>query len=146
MDPINPLVDRVAHHIQAKFAGEGSGNDWYHINRVRRLAKQIAIAEGGNQDVTELAALVHDIADWKFHDGDDIVGPREAERLLSEEGAAQEAIEQVVEIVRTISFKGAGVVTAMRTLEGRCKAPQVVDGKNSRDQARSDAGQGFFNI
>jgi uncharacterized protein len=110
------------------------------------LAKQIAIAEGGNQDVTELAALVHDIADWKFHDGDDIVGPREAERLLSEEGAAQEAIEQVVEIVRTISFKGAGVVTAMRTLEGRCKAPQVVDGKNSRDQARSDAGQGFFNI
>jgi uncharacterized protein len=120
MDSINPLVDRVAHHIQAKFAGEGSGHDWYHINRVRRLAKQIAIAEGGNQDVTELAALVHDIADWKFHDGDDSVGPREAERLLKEAGAAQEVIEQVVEIVRTISFKGAGVVTAMRTLEGRC--------------------------
>jgi uncharacterized protein len=117
---ISPLVDRVAQHIQAKFAGEGSGHDWHHINRVRRLAKQIAVAESANEDVAELAALVHDIADWKFHNGDDSVGPREAARLLSEEGAAPEVIEQVVDIVRTISFKGAGVVTAMKTLEGRC--------------------------
>ena len=114
------LVVRVAQHIQAKFAGEGSGHDWHHINRVRRLAKQIAVAEGANQNVAELAALVHDIADWKFHNGDDSVGPREAERLLREEGAAPEVIEQVVEIVRTISFKGAGVVTTMKTLEGCC--------------------------
>lgn len=117
---ISPLVDRVAQHIKAKFDGEGSGHDWHHINRVRRLARQIAAAEGANQDIAELAALVHDIADWKFHNGDDSVGPREAERLLSEEGAPPEVIEQVVEIVRTISFKGAGVVTAMTTLEGRC--------------------------
>lgn len=116
----NSLVDRVAQHIQAKFTGEGSGHDWHHINRVRRLAKQIAAAEGANQDVAELAALVHDIADWKFHNGDDSVGPREAERLLSEEGATPEVVEQVVDIVRTISFKGAGVVTAMNTLEGQC--------------------------
>lgn len=114
------IVDRVAEHIKAEFSGESSGHDWHHINRVRRLAKQIAVAEGANQDVAELAALVHDIADWKFHGGDDTVGPREAERLLKEEGAAPEVIEQVVDIVRTISFKGAGVVTAMKTLEGRC--------------------------
>lgn len=120
MGASNSLVDRVAQHIQAKFAGEGSGHDWHHINRVRRLAKRIATAEGANQDVAELASLVHDIADWKFHNGDDSVGPREAERLLSEEGAAPDVIEQVVEIVRTISFKGAGVVTAMKTLEGCC--------------------------
>lgn len=114
------LVDRVGHHIQAKFAGEGSGHDWHHINRVRRLAKQIAAAERANQVVAELAALVHDIADWKFHDGDDSVGPREAERLLREEGAEPDVIAQVVDIVATISFKGAGVQTAMRTLEGKC--------------------------
>ncbi len=114
------LVDRVAHHIQAKFAGEGSGHDWHHINRVRRLAKQIAAAERANQGVAELAALVHDIADWKFHNGDDSVGPREAERLLREEGAEPDVIAQVVDIVATISFKGAGVHTAMRTLEGKC--------------------------
>jgi uncharacterized protein len=84
------------------------------------LARQIAAAEGANQDIAELAALVHDIADWKFHNGDDGVGPREAERLLREEGAVPEIIEQVVDIVRTVSFKGAGVVTAMKTLEGQC--------------------------
>lgn len=117
---ITPLVERVAQHIQAKFPGEGSGHDWHHINRVRRLAKQIAAAEGANQELAELAALVHDIADWKFHNGDDSVGPREAERLLSEEGATPGVIEQVVDIVRTISYKGAGVVTAMNTLEGQC--------------------------
>ncbi len=117
---ISPLVDRVAQHIQSKFDGEGSGHDWHHINRVRRLAKQIAAAEGANQELAELAALVHDIADWKFHNGDDSVGPREAERLLSEEDATPEVIEQVVDIVRTISYKGAGVVTAMNTLEGQC--------------------------
>jgi len=120
MGASNALVDRVAQHIQAKFAGEGSGHDWHHINRVRRLAKRIATAEGANHEIAELAALVHDIADWKFHNGDESVGPREAERLLREEGAAPDVIEQVVEIVRTISFKGAGVVTAMKTLEGCC--------------------------
>ena len=114
------LIARVAAHIQAKFSGEGSGHDWHHIDRVRRLARRIAAAEGADPEITELAALVHDIADWKFHGGDDAIGPREAERLLIEEGAPAEVIAAVVEIVRSISFKGAGVPTAMRTLEGQC--------------------------
>ena len=114
------LVGRVAEHIKAKFQAESSGHDWHHINRVWRLARQIAEAEGANREIAELGALVHDIADWKFHGGDDSVGPREAERLLREEGAAPEVIEQVVDIVATISFKGAGVQTAMRTPEGKC--------------------------
>ncbi len=114
------LIARVAAHIQAKFSGEGSGHDWHHIDRVRRLARRIAAAEGADPEITELAALVHDIADWKFHGGDDAIGPREAERLLIEEGAPAEVIAAVVEIVRSISFKGAGVPNAMRTLEGQC--------------------------
>lgn len=114
------LVCRVAEHIKAKFASESSGHDWHHINRVWKLARQIGAREGANQEVVELGALVHDIADWKFHHGDDSVGPREAERLLREEGAAAEVIHQVVDIVATISFKGAGVCTEMRTLEGKC--------------------------
>jgi uncharacterized protein len=70
--------------------------------------------------MAELAALVHDIADWKFHDGDDTKGPLEAARLLRQEGATQDVIDQVTDIVATISFKGAGVHTAMKTLEGKC--------------------------
>ena len=114
------LVCRVAEHIKAKFASESSGHDWHHIHRVWKVARQIGAREAVNQEVVELGALVHDIADWKFHDGDDSVGPREAERLLKIEGAAAKVIEQVVEIVATISYKGAGVTTEMKSLEGQC--------------------------
>lgn len=99
---------------------ESSGHDWYHIERVWKLARQIAAAEGANREVAELGALVHDIADWKFHDGDETRGPLEAGRLLVREGAREAVVAEVVEIVATISFKGAGVRTGMRTLEGQC--------------------------
>lgn len=114
------LVDRVAAHIKARFLAESSGHDWHHINRVWQLTRRIAAQEGADSQIAELGALVHDIADWKFHDGDDSVGPREAEALLRREGAAEAVIAAVVDIVATISYKGAGVTTAMRTLEGQC--------------------------
>ena len=114
------LVDRVAAHIKARFLAESSGHDWHHINRVWQLTRRIAAQEGADRQIAELGALVHDIADWKFHDGDDSVGPREAEALLRREGATEEVIAAVVDIVATISYKGAGVTTAMQTLEGQC--------------------------
>ena len=114
------LVDRVAAHIKARFLAESSGHDWHHINRVWQLTRRIAAQEGADSQIAELGALVHDIADWKFHDGDDSVGPREAEALLRREGAAEAVIAAVVDIVATISYKGAGVTTAMQTLEGQC--------------------------
>lgn len=114
------LIERVAAQVEARFAGEGSGHDWHHIHRVWQLSRRIAREEGAQAEIAELGALLHDIADWKFHGGDDSVGPREAERLLRQEGAPESLIVPVVEIVATISFKGAGVATPMRTLEGRC--------------------------
>lgn len=114
------LVSRIAAEIRHRFADEGSGHDWHHIERVWKLARRIAAAEGADREIVELAALVHDIADWKFHDGDDSVGPREAAKLLRAEGATDDVIAAVVDIVATISYKGAGVTTAMRSLEGRC--------------------------
>jgi uncharacterized protein len=114
------LVERIAAQIKAKFAAESSGHDWFHIERVWHLARRIAGQEGANLEVAELGALLHDIADWKFHGGDDSVGPREAELLLRQEGAPAELIGPVVDIVASISFKGAGVSTPMASLEGRC--------------------------
>lgn len=119
-NPQSSLVAKVAAHIEAKFVGESSGHDWHHIRRVWELARRLAGEEGANCEVVELAALVHDIADWKFCGGDDTQGPREAERLLRECHAPDHVIEHVVDIVATISFKGAGVPTSMRTLEGKC--------------------------
>lgn len=114
------LAERVAGRIKARFLAENTGHDWYHIQRVRRLAGRIAAAEGADAEVAELAALVHDIADWKFHGGDDSVGPQEARRLLAEEGAPEAVIAAVVDIVAHISYKGAGVPDRMASLEGRC--------------------------
>ena len=113
-------MTRVAGQVKARFLAESSGHDWHHINRVWRLTRQIAAKEGANLQVAELGALLHDIADWKFHGGDDSVGPRQAALLLGQEGAPASLIEPVVDIVATISFKGAGVDTGMRTLEGKC--------------------------
>ena len=114
------LIERVAAQIRRRFVGESSGHDWYHIQRVWKLTQQIAAREGANLEIAELGALVHDIADWKFCAGDETVGPREARRLLSDEGVPGDLIEAVTDIVATISFKGAGVTTAMKTLEGQC--------------------------
>ncbi len=114
------LVERVAGSIRDRFLSESSGHDWHHIHRVWTLAHQIAVQEGAHLQIVELGALVHDIADGKFHDGDESVGAHEAERLLIQEGASADVIAPVVEIVATISYKGAGVITEMRTLEGQC--------------------------
>jgi len=114
------LISRVAQHIRSRSLAEGSGHDWYHVFRVWTLARQIACQEGADQDVVALGALVHDIADWKFHDGDDSIGPRETELLLAREGASPRVIEAVVEIVSTLSYRGAGVSSKMQTLEGQC--------------------------
>ena len=120
MDVETSLIDHVEEHIKARFMAESSGHDWYHINRVWKLAQYIAAREGADPEIVGLAALVHDIADWKFHGGDDSRGPREAEALLTRAGAEPALVAQVVDIVATISYKGAGVRTEMKTLEGQC--------------------------
>ena len=131
------LVARVAEHVKTKFLSESSGHDWHHIRRVWKLARQIAAAEGANMEVAELGALLHDIADWKFHAGDESVGPREAERLLHKEGVSARVVEAVIDIVATISYKGAGVATPMRSLEGRCvQDADRIDGLHTRLKCR----------
>jgi uncharacterized protein len=113
------IIEKTCHFVEHKLAGDGSGHDWWHIYRVWNLAKAIAKQEGANSHIVELSALLHDIADWKFHDGDDTKGPRMAEQFLLENKVAREVIDPVVEIVATISYKGAGVATPMKTLEGK---------------------------
>ena len=113
------IIEKTCQFVEQKLAGDGSGHDWWHIYRVWNLAKNIAAQEGANSLIVELSALLHDIADWKFHDGDDTKGPQMAEQFLLENKVARELINPVVEIVATISYKGAGVATPMQTLEGK---------------------------
>ncbi len=113
-----PIIDKTCQFVEQKLTGDGSGHDWWHIYRVWNLAKNIAEQEEANLLIVELSALLHDIADWKFHNGDDTKGPQMAEQFLIKNQVEHEVIDPVVEIVATISYKGAGVATPMKTLEG----------------------------
>ena len=113
------IINNTCQFVENKLAGEGSGHDWWHIYRVWNLAKKLAEEEGANLLIVELSALLHDIADWKFHDGDDTKGPQMAEQFLSVNHVNRDVIDSVIEIIATISYKGAGVSTPMKTLEGK---------------------------
>lgn len=112
------LIESIAQEVKARMRGAESGHDWFHIERVWKNAKLIGAHEQADMQIVELGALLHDIADWKFHDGDESAGPRVARELLKKHHADEMVIEHVCEIVATISFKGAGVATPMKTKEG----------------------------
>ena len=113
------IISKTCKFVENKLAGDGSGHDWWHIFRVWTLAKKIAAEEKAHLEAVELGALLHDIADWKFHGGDDSIGPVMAQEFLNNNGVDAKLTESVVDIVSTISYKGAGVATPMQTLEGK---------------------------
>ncbi len=113
------ILKQTADFVREQMEGEGSGHDWWHVVRVVNNAKAIAIKEGGDLFVIELGALLHDIADHKFHDGDEEIGPRKTREWLESISVTAEAIDQVEYIVRHISFKGGLNKHAMQTIEGK---------------------------
>jgi uncharacterized protein len=112
------IVSQTAEHVRQQLAGDSTGHDWWHVYRVRRIALRLLETEPAHRFIVELGALLHDIADWKFHNGDVKAGSRVARAWLERCGAEPTAIERVCEIVEHASFKGAGVATRMRSLEG----------------------------
>lgn len=114
------ITEKTTQHVRGVLSGEGSGHDWFHIERVTRMALRLAQEERADLHVTELAALLHDIADWKFAGGDHLAGSRAARQWLHSLKVEVATIDHVCEIIDGLSFKGAGVKTPMRTLEGQC--------------------------
>ena len=112
------VIQETADFIKDKFSGEGSGHDWWHMYRVWQLSKQLAKGEGGDLYVIELAALLHDIADWKFHD-DENAGPKATKQWLENLGVKEDVISQVTYIVLHISYKGGTNKHKMQTIEGQ---------------------------
>jgi uncharacterized protein len=118
----NMRIARIEEWLQSRFSKDASGHDWWHLHRVRCNALVLGRSEGvADLELCELGALLHDIADHKF-----FPDPRDQEAELTElrerlqkEGYSPERCTAVLEIVRGVSFKGAGVETPMTTLEGR---------------------------
>jgi uncharacterized protein len=113
------LIDRTADQVKTALSGESSGHDWWHTYRVWRTAHRIGEAEGADLLVVELAALLHDIADWKAHGGDSTVGSEMAKKSLVSLDLDPSVVDHVCRIIGDISFKGAGVEQPVLSLEGK---------------------------
>lgn len=114
------ILSRTADHVRNLLSGDSAGHDWWHIERVRRVAVTIAREEQADLFLVELAALLHDVADWKFAGGDEEAGPAAARKWLISLEVDEPTIDHVCRIIGQLSFKGAGVATPMDSLEGAC--------------------------
>ncbi len=113
------IISQTEKYIREKLSGEGSGHDWWHIYRVWSVAKHIAKKEKADSFIVELAALLHDIADWKFSNGDEKAGGIAAKEFLENLDVDKATIQHIAEIVDNVSFKGAGVQDKLKTIEGK---------------------------
>ncbi len=112
----NPLISETAEFVKSALVGAEGGHDWFHIERVWKNALLIAKNEECDFRVVELAALLHDIADSKFHNGDEAIGPETARKFLQSRVDPQTA-SHVVKIIENISFKGGNFANSFHSIE-----------------------------
>ena len=113
----NEIIQKTAEYIKLEFGDDSSGHDWWHIYRVWKNALSICEQEKADVFLVELAALLHDLDDWKFNESEDET-PYRAKAWMQECGIELRIIEQVCEIIMHVSYKGAHVENKMRSLEG----------------------------
>jgi uncharacterized protein len=100
------LISKTILFVKKELANAEGGHDWFHIERVYKNAVSIAQLESCDEMVVKLGALLHDIADSKFHEGDETLGPKKARAFLESENVSETVIAHVVNIIENISFKG----------------------------------------
>jgi uncharacterized protein len=113
----NNLIDKTILFVKATLAQAEGGHDWFHIERVYKNALLIATSEKCDLEIVQLGALLHDIADSKFHDGDETIGPRTARTFLESEKVEPAIIDHVIAIIENISFKGGKVERQFSSIE-----------------------------
>jgi len=119
----NILLKETENFVRSVLDGDSSGHDWWHIYRVRKLALLIAKSEGADLFLVELAALLHDIDDWKLiaKEGEQ----QNAKKWLQNCGVDDQLAERICEIIEGVSFKGAGINTSTNDLI--CRVLQDAD-------------------
>ncbi len=112
------ILHQTEQFVQEKLTGEASGHDWWHIGRVRNLAKRIATEEGADSFVCQLTALLHDIADEKIA-GTEEAGLAQVQAWLDEQEVEHSVQETVLHIIKHMSYKGGTQLDVQLTLEGQ---------------------------
>ena len=100
------LIDNTILFVKQQLENAEGGHDWFHMQRVYKNALLISRDEDCDLTVVKLGALLHDIADSKFHDGDETIGPKTARAFLENENVEEATIQHVINIIENISFKG----------------------------------------
>jgi len=111
------VIQKTIDFVKEVLSEAEGGHDWWHIYRVWKLSKHIAQTENVDMFIVELGALLHDIADSKFHDGDEEIGPRKAREFLSSLNVEEDIIVHVENIISNISFKGGNHTQKFKSLE-----------------------------
>ncbi len=111
------IIEKTLTYVKKELEGAEGGHDWWHINRVWKNSLKIAETEKADLLIVQLGALLHDIADAKFHDGDEEIGPRKAKHFLEDLKLPTSTIEHVVSIIENISFKGGNFKQGFRSTE-----------------------------
>jgi uncharacterized protein len=111
------IVNKTILFVKKKLDNAEGGHDWFHIERVYKNALSIADNEVCDDTVVKLGALLHDIADSKFHDGDETVGPKIAREFLASNNVDEVTIQHVINIIENISFKGGNTEKQFSSIE-----------------------------
>ena len=101
------IINQTIQFVKITLQGAEGGHDWFHIERVWKNAKLIAKEENVDLFIVELGALLHDIADAKFYDGDESIGPKKAKEFLTSIGINETIIQHIVNIIDNISYKNS---------------------------------------
>lgn len=111
------IIEQTITFVKETLKDAEGGHDWFHIERVFNNSKLIAATEEVDLLIVELGALLHDIADSKFHNGDETVGPKVAREHLSNLNVEEAVIDHVIKIIENISFKGGNTSQSFHSKE-----------------------------
>jgi len=100
------IIEKTVEFVKYTLSDAEGGHDWWHVYRVWKSAKHIAQHEEVDLFIVELGALLHDIADSKFHGGDEQIGPQKARAFLQSNHVDEVVIDHIEKIISNISFKG----------------------------------------
>lgn len=112
------IIDKTIEFVKNKLEGDSSGHDWWHIYRVWNMSKKLHEKEGGDLFIIELAALLHDVADWKFYKNES-EGLKVISDWLIKLKLSNDLTDKIIHVIKNVSFKGAGVKDKMNTIEGK---------------------------
>lgn len=114
---MNEIIDKTIVYVQKELESAEKGHDWWHTKRVFDLVTFISQKEGGDLLTIQLSSLLHDIADYKFNNGNEEIGIEKAKGFLKKISVNEQVISHVEKIMRNISFKGGNVRKSFKSLE-----------------------------